>query len=51
MLDKELGYNLIVKLFGTSTTMINKFYTADTTVESMLNVILQTGLTKLKAVS
>jgi len=51
MLDKGVSSNLIAKLCGTSTTMIDKFYTANTAVESMLDVILQTGRTKLKAVS
>ena len=51
MLDKGVTAHAIAKNCGTSTTMIDKFYTANSAIESMLDVWLQTGRTKLKAVS
>ena len=51
MLDKGVSAHAIAKNCGTSTAMIDKFYTANTAIESMLDVWLQTGRTKLKAVS
>jgi hypothetical protein len=36
---------------GTSSTMIERFYTANTQLESMLDVILQTGRSKLREIS
>ena len=51
MLDKGINSTAISKNCGTSTTMIDKFYTANSAIESMLDVWLTTGRTKLKAVS
>ena len=51
MLDKGINSTAIAKNCGTSTVMIDKFYTANTAIESMLDVWLNTGRTKLKAVS
>jgi integrase len=51
MLDKGVSAHAIAKNCGTSTAMIDKFYTANSAIESMLDVWLQTGRTKLKAVS
>ena len=51
MLDKGINSTAIAKNCGTSTTMIDKFYTANSAIESMLDVWLTTGRTKLKAVS
>jgi hypothetical protein len=46
-----IGSNLLSKLCGTSTSMIDRYYTANTQIESMLNVLLKTGRTQLKEVS
>lgn len=51
MLDKGVHSNAIAKNCGTSTAMIDNHYTANSAIESMLDVWLQTGRTKLKAVS
>ena len=51
MLDKGVHSNAIAKNCGTSTTMIDNHYTANSAIESMLDVWLTTGRTKLKAVS
>ena len=51
MLDKGINSTAIAKNCGTSTTIIDKFYTANLAIESMLDVWLTTGRTKLKAVS
>ena len=50
MLDKGISSNSIAKNCGTSTAMIDKFYTANSTVEGMLDTFLMTGRVKLKAV-
>ena len=51
MLDKGVSAHAVAKNCGTSTAMIDKFYTANSAIESMLDVWLQTGRIKLKAVS
>ena len=51
MLDKGVPVDRIAKLCGTSTTMIERFYTANTSLQSMLDVMLQTGRSKLRAIS
>ena len=51
MLDKGVHSNAIAKNCGTSTAMIDNHYTANSAIESMLDVWLTTGRTKLKAVS
>ena len=51
MLDKGVHSNAIAKNCGTSTTMIDNHYTANSAIESMLDVWLTTGRTKLKSVS
>ena len=51
MLDKGVHSNAIAKNCGTSTAMIDNHYTANSAIESMLDVWLQTGRSKLKAVS
>jgi integrase len=50
-LDKGLGSNLLSKLCGTSSSMIDRYYTANTQLESMLNVLLKTSRTQLRKVS
>ena len=51
MLDKGVHSNAIAKNCGTSTAMIDNHYTANSAIESMLDVWLTTGRTKLKSVS
>ena len=51
MLDKGVNSTAIAKNCGTSTTMIDRNYTANSAIESMLDVWLQTGRSKLKVVS
>jgi hypothetical protein len=51
MLDKGLNSTAIAKNCGTSTTMIDKHYTANSALESILDSWLDTGRTKLKRVS
>ena len=51
MLDKGVPIDRISKMCGTSSTMIERFYTANTQLESMLDVILQTGRSKLREIS
>ena len=51
MLDKGVPVDRIAKLCGTSTTMIERFYTSNTSLQSMLDVMLQTGRSKLRAIS
>ena len=50
MLDKGISSTSIAKNCGTSTQMIDKYYIANSAMESMLDVWLQTGRTKLKAI-
>ena len=50
-LDKGCSSNLLSKLCGTSSTMIDKYYTANTQLESMLNILLQTNRSLIKRVS
>jgi len=50
-LDKGLSSNAISKLCGTSSQMIDRFYTANTQLESMLNILLQTNRSLIKRVS
>ena len=50
MLDKNVSTNYVAKNCGTSSAMIDKYYTANSTIDSMLNVVLMTGRVKLKAV-
>jgi len=51
MLDKGLNATSIAKNCGTSSTMIDKHYTANSALDSILDSWLQTGRTKLKEVS
>ena len=51
MLDKGLNSTAIAKNCGTSTTMIDKHYTANSALDSIMDSWLQTGRTKLKRVS
>ena len=51
MLDKGVTSQAIAKNCGTSTTMIDKFYTANTALETALDSWLTTGRGKIKAVS
>ena len=51
MLDKGVTSQAIAKNCGTSTTMIDKFYTANTALETALDSWLTTGRDKIKAVS
>ena len=51
MLDKGLNSTSIAKNCGTSSTMIDKHYTANSALDSILDSWLQTGRTKLKEVS
>jgi hypothetical protein len=51
MLDKGLNATSIAKNCGTSSTMIDKHYTAKSALDSILDSWLQTGRTKLKEVS
>ena len=51
MLDKGINSTAIAKNCGTSTTMIDKHYTANSALESILDSWLETGRTKLKRVS
>ena len=50
-LDKGISSQWVAKNCGTSIAMIDKFYTANTKLENLLDTILQTGRTKLKVVS
>ena len=51
MLDKGIYGDWIAKNCGTSITMIEKYYTANRALDSVLEQVLQTGRTKLKSVS
>ena len=51
MLDKGISSQMIGNNCGTSGTMIDKHYMANSRVEDMLDVWLKTSRTKLKAVS
>ena len=51
MLDKGVHSNAIAKNCGTRTAMIDNHYTANSAIESMLDVWLTTGRTNLKSVS
>ena len=51
MLDKGLNATSIAKNCGTSSTMIDKHYTANSALDSIIGSWLQTGRTKLKEVS
>ena len=51
MLDKGLNSTSIAKNCGTSSTMIDKHYTANSALDSIIGSWLQTGRTKLKEVS
>ena len=51
MLDKNINSTAIAKNCGTSTLMIDKFYTANSALDSIMDSWLQTGRTKLKRVS
>jgi len=51
MLDKGINSTAIAKNCGTSTTMIDKHYTANSALDSIMDSWLQTGRTKLKRVS
>ena len=51
MLDKGIMGDWIAKNCGTSITMIEKYYTANRALDSVLEQVLQTGRTKLKSVS
>jgi len=51
MLDKGISATAVAKNCGTSTTMIDKFYTANSTVESFLDSFLRTGRDSIKLVS
>ena len=51
MLDKNISPIRVAKNCGTSVQMIEENYMANSRVEDMLDVWLQTGRTKLKAVS
>ena len=50
MLDKGLNSTAIAKNCGTSTTMIDKHYTANSALDSIMDSWLQIGRTKLKRV-
>jgi integrase len=50
-LDKGVSTNTVARMCGTSTKMIDKHYTANTQLQSMLDVMLKTGRTKLKQIS
>lgn len=50
MLDKGINSTVIAKNCGTSTQMIDKYYIANSSMESMLDVWLQTGRSKLKVI-
>ena len=50
MRDKNVSTDYIRKNCGTSSAMIDKYYTANSTIDSMLDVVLMTGRVKLKAV-
>ena len=51
MLDKNINSTAIAKNCGTSTLMIDKFYTANSALDSIMDSWLQTRRTKLKRVS
>ena len=51
MLDKGINSTAIAKNCGTSTTMIDKHYTVNSALDSIMDSWLQTGRTKLKRVS
>ena len=50
MIDKNISYHYIADNCGTSIQMIEKNYTANSTIEGILDTILMTGRVKLKAV-
>jgi hypothetical protein len=50
MLDKHVTTDYIRKNCGTSSAMIDKYYTANSTIDSMLNTVLMTGRVNLKVV-
>tara|TARA_B110000858_G_scaffold109470_1_gene125129 strand:- start:810 stop:2069 length:1260 start_codon:yes stop_codon:yes gene_type:complete len=50
MIDKKISYHYIADNCGTSIQMIEKNYTANSTIEGILDTILMTGRVKLKAV-
>ena len=50
-IDKLISSQWVARNCGTSIAMIDKFYTANTKLENLLDTILQTGRSKLKAVS
>ena len=50
MIDKRVDYGYVAENCGTSIPMIQNFYTANSTIEGILDTILMTGRVKLKAV-
>jgi len=51
MLDKGMNTTVVAKICGTSTQMIDKFYTANMALESMLDTFNKISRSHLKVVN